>query len=151
MTGMDAQWFFIVICKSFNLESSKNNWIELESAIIKDSTNPFWITKIHHTTRNLYFLYCKLLPREFTKKRNMRESSKPIECMQIVQLHENKIDKQDEEKMEWNKNAEKKEFTQYVSFAQSFNMNSFFPHFAQYSFFNLIWFDFTPSFSLLTT
>lgn len=148
MTGMDAQWFLYII-------SSKISWIELESTII----NKKWFhfisfvksQKSSNVTKKLYFLRREMLPRGFTRNRNMTESSKPIECMQIVQLHENKIRQTNRRENEIKNKCETREFTRMRPSHKRLIWILFFPHFAQFSSFNLIWFDPTPTFFFLTT
>lgn len=107
------------------------------------------ITKIHHVTKkNLTFFVAKRSQnREFTRNRNMTESSKPIECMQIVQLHENEIRQTRRRENGIKYKCEAKEFTRMRPSHKRLIRILCFPHFAQFSSFNLIWFDLIRSHS----
>lgn len=136
--------------------SNKNSWIELKSTIMKQKWFHFisQITKIHHVTKKIFtfFVAKRSQNREFTRNRNMTESSKPIECMQIVQLHENEIRQTRRRENGIKYKCEAKEFTRMRPSHKRLIRILCFPHFAQFSSFNLIWFDSISlqlSFSLL--
>lgn len=62
-----------------------NSRFDLQKFIVKHKTHTFFVAKFSRRIRQ--------------KEKYMIESSKLIECIQIVQLHENKIGKQAEEKI----------------------------------------------------
>lgn len=113
-------WFISFSYKLQN-KSSKSSWIESEIRkcqrnILSICDNP------NHTIKSFA-----------QTQRNMAKSSKQIECIQIVKLHEKNRN-----------NEERKESEEKKTFHPIVNM-TFFPHFA--IFLNLIWFPFPTTFA----